>query len=187
MNRERSLTLLALVLAATAGRIIPHPYNVTPTAAVALFAAATFRGRLAAALVPMLALLASDALLEVAYRAGWQPNWGFYSGQWVVYACTLATVGLGFLMIRRRRTVATVAAATLANAVLFFLVTNLAVFLGPGSPYPQTPAGLMACYAAAIPYFRYSLLGDFGYVTVLFGALALAEARFPALRRPAVA
>jgi len=186
MNRPRSWTLAALVLLAAASRLVPHPDNVTPTAAIALFAAATFHRRLAAALVPLLALLLSDGLLQLTYRAGWQPNWGFYRGQWVVYACTLATVGLGFLL-RSRRTVATVAATTLASSVLFYLATNFGFFYGTSSLYPQTPAGLLTCYVAAIPFFRNSLLGDFGYVTLLFGALALAEARFPALRRPAFA
>jgi len=37
-------------------------------------------------------------------------------------------------------------------------------------------------YAAAIPFFRNSLLGDFTYAAILFGSWALAESRFPVLR-----
>jgi hypothetical protein len=34
----------------------------------------------------------------------------------------------------------------------------------------------------AIPFFQNSLLGDACYSTILFGSLALAESRIPALR-----
>ena len=181
MNPRRFWTLTALIVVAVATRVLPHDWNVASLTAVALFGGATFERRRDAALVPLLALLLSDTLLEIGYLAGWQPNWGFYRGQWVVYACSLAVVGLG-LLIRRRRTVPMIAGATLAGSVLFFLVTNLAFVYGPYSIHPHTLAGVLEGYVAALPFFRRSLLGDAFFVTVLFGAFALAEARFPALR-----
>ena len=44
----------------------------------------------------------------------------------------------------------------------------------------------MACYVAAIPFFRNTLIGDAFYVCVLFGGLTLAEWGFPALREPSL-
>ena len=175
--------LSALTLAAAVSRIIPHPYNFAPFAAVALFGAATFPGRWSAVLVPFGSLLLGDLLLEVTYRAGWQPNWGFHRGQWVVYASLIPSLLMGFA-IRRRRTVTTVAAATLAGAVFFFLATNFAVWAnGSDVTYPRTLQGLLLCYEAAIPFFQNTLAGDLAYATALFGGLAIAEARFPTLRR----
>src|SRR4051794_25983076 len=107
MNRPRFWFLSSLVLLAAASRLVPHPPNVTPMAAVALFGGATIERRRLAFLVPLAALLLSDLLLQLTYLAGWQPSWGFYQGQWVVYACSLVTASLGFL-IRRRRGVLTV-------------------------------------------------------------------------------
>ena len=185
MNPLRFWILTALIVLAAASRLAPHPDNVAPVSALALFGAATYRGRLAATLVPLGALLLSDVLLQLTYQTGWQPRVGFYPGQWVVYACLGATVLLGFLL-RRRRTVATVALATLASSTLFFLATNFVWFYGSGSLYPRTAAGLLACYGAALPFFRNSLAGDFFYSALLFGTFALAEWRFPALRWPAV-
>ena len=177
--------LTALTMAAAVSRIIPHPYNFAPFAAVALFGAATFPGRWSAILVPFGSLLLGDLLLEATYRAGWQPNWGFHRGQWVVYASLTPSLLLGFA-IRRRRTAVNVAAATLGGAVFFFLATNFAVWAnGSDVTYPRTLQGLLLCYEAAIPFFRNTLAGDVVYSTALFGGLALAEARFPALRRPA--
>jgi hypothetical protein len=184
MNRPRFWFLLALAVAAAASRVVPHPSNFSPMAAIALFGAATFHHRRSAILVPLGTLLLSDLLLHLSYLAGWQPHWGFYSGQWVVYACALVTVGIGFLL-RRRRTVPTLALATLSSSLVFFLVTNFVWFYGSDSLYPRNLQGLIDCYAAALPFFRNSLAGDAFYATLLFGSLALAESRFRALRRPA--
>jgi hypothetical protein len=183
MNRRRFWFLTTLVLLAAASRLVPHPPNVTPLAAVALFGGATFERRWSAILVPLAALLLSDLLLQVTYLAGWQPNWGFYRGQWVVYACSLIAVSLGFLIVRRRNAL-TVMAATIAGSLVFFLATNFAVWAS-GLMYPKTAQGLWLCYALALPFFRNSLLGDLACSTLLFGALALAEARIPVLRQPA--
>ncbi len=181
MLRPRACFLLCLVVLAAASRVLPHPPNFAPIAAVALFGSATFAGRRSAVLVPFGSLLLGDVLLHAGFLAGWQPMPGFYGGQWVVYACLLPAIALGFA-IRGRRTVATVAAATLANAVVFFLTTNFACFYGAGSPYPRTIPGLILCYELALPFFRNSLAGDAFFATALFGGLALAEAKFPAIR-----
>ncbi|MBI1884495.1 MAG: hypothetical protein HYS08_09880, partial [Chlamydiae bacterium] len=55
------------------------------------------------------------------------------------------------------------------------------VWLG-GRLYPKTLSGLETCFIAAIPFFRNTLLGDLFYVTILFGAFALAEKKFPTLK-----
>jgi hypothetical protein len=47
--------------------------------------------------------------------------------------------------------------------------------------YPKTIAGLMACYAAGIPFFGNTLLGDFVYAGILFGGFEWAQRRYPAL------
>jgi hypothetical protein len=62
-------------------------------------------------------------------------------------------------------------------------VTNFSVWAnGSGLSYPKTWRGLLLCYEAAIPFFQNTVAGDVTYATVLFGGLALAEARFPSLR-----
>lgn len=193
MNVRRVGFLGLLMVAAALSRVVPHPSNVAPMAAVALFGACVFQRRWAAVVMPFAALLLSDVLIEITHRAvqgtpweAYQRSWGFYSGQWLNYACLLVTVGLGFLL-RNRRTVGAVASVTLLNAVVFFLLSNFLVWAqGGAGMYPKTFQGLMLCYEMALPFFRNSLLGDAFYVTLLFGGLALAEARFPRLRKPAL-
>jgi hypothetical protein len=183
MNRPRFWFLVTLILLAAASRLVPHPPNVTPLAAVALFGGATIERRWSAFLVPLAALLLSDLLLQVTYLAGWQPDWGFYQGQWVVYVCFVLTASLGIL-IRRRRNVLAITLVTFAGSVVFFLVTNFA-FWASGLMYPKTAPGLWLCYEMALPFLRNSLVGDIAYSALLFGALALGEARIPVIRQRA--
>ena len=182
MSDRRSWFLVVLCLAAAASRIAPHPMNFAPMTALALFGGATFASRRTAILAPLIALFLSDCLLQLTFRAGYQPNWGFYPGQWIAYACMGLTIGLGFL-IRGRTNLPTVAAATLGGSVLFFLVTNFPWPYGLVWWHPTNLVGITASYTDALPFFRRTLAGDAVYSTLLFGTLALAEVRFPSLRR----
>jgi hypothetical protein len=189
----RVIILVGMIFLAALTRLIPHPPNFAPITAMALFAAAHFRSRLFALAAPLLALLASDLALEGLVRAGayagsgWmQYTRGIYPGMWVNYATVGSIVLLGFVFIDRQSFV-NVAGTTLLASVSFFVVTNFAVW-ARSTLYAKTAAGLLACYVAAIPFFGWSLLGDVFYVTLFFGAFALAERRFPALApKPAAA
>jgi hypothetical protein len=64
MNK-RLMTLSAIVVLAALTRLAPHPPNVTPIAAMALFGGAYFRGRKIAFLLPLAAMLLSDLVLGV--------------------------------------------------------------------------------------------------------------------------
>jgi len=174
MNKERLLTLSIIILAAAASRILPHPYNFTPVAAIALFAGSKFENKLLAFTVPLLALLLSDAVI------------GFYDMTQMIgtYAGFAAVVCIGFL-VQGRQKVAPIAVATLAGAITFFLITNCSLFI-PGL-YPATPEGMMQGYIAGIPFFRNTLLSDVFYSILLFGGFALAERRFPQLQAARVA
>ena len=164
----RFAALCTLVLLAALARLLPHPPNFTPVGALALFGGATFADRRLGFAIPLAAMLLADAAL------------GFHSGMPVVYAAFAAIVGIG-LLLRRARTPLRLAGASLAASVLFFVVTNFAVW-AMGSLYPKTPAGLLACYAAALPFFRNTLAGDAFFTAALFGGLALAERGLPAVR-----
>jgi hypothetical protein len=65
----------------------------------------------------------------------------------------------------------------LVPALVFFVVTNFAVWAFE-SDYSRSAAGLLACYVAAVPFFRWMLMGDVFYLVVLFGCAALAGVRW---------
>jgi len=170
MLRPRLVVLILMILAAAASRLIPHPPNFVPVAALALFGGAYLSDKRLAFLAPMSALLLSDLVI------------GLYGQMWVVYGSFSLIICLGF-WLRRRRTAPRVAAAALAGSVLFFALTNFGVWAF-GSLYSKTAGGLLTCYVAAIPFFQNTLLGDAVYTAALFGGFALAERTFPVLREP---
>lgn len=173
----RFLTLAAALLGAAMMRILPHPWNVTPVAAMALFGGAKFSDGRTAFLLPLGALLLSDMVL------------GFYAGMWIVYFAFALIVCIGRL-IRGRQNAGALVGASLTASMTFFFVTNFFEWLlNPHNLYPKTSAGLAACFTAALPFFRNTLLGDLAYVGLLFGLFHLAERRFRALsdnERPAL-
>ena len=166
--QPRAILLVGLTLAAAAARVAPHPWNVTPVGGLALFGGATFRNRRAAFLVPIVSMFLGDLII------------GLHRLTPIVYASFLLSVVIGF-WLRGRRTVPRIGAATLAGAVQFFLVTNFGMW-AMGGAFPRTALGLASYYVAGIPYFWNTLAGDVLYSALLFGTLAVAEWRFPALR-----
>ena len=170
-NRARLLALVAAIFAAAAMRLLPHPPNFSPIAAMALFSGAYLPKRVLAFAAPFGALILSDLLLG-----------GFYDGIAVVYASFGLTVLIGWA-VARRKTPLTIVGAALASSLLFFVLTNFGVWQFSGF-YPRTWEGLVACYSAAIPFFQNTLAGDLVFTALLFGGFALAEQLLPALRQP---
>lgn len=164
----RSLLIVGMILFAAAIRIVPHPWNVAPVGAMALFSGAVIRNRVVAFLFPLAALAAGDLFI------------GFYFLMPVVYASFLASVGIG-LWLRENRTLARLGGVVLVGAAQFFLITNFGVWMFLNS-YPKSFAGLAACYVAGIPLFWNTLAGDVFFSGILFGALFLAERTYPALK-----
>jgi hypothetical protein len=179
MHRFRFVVLASMILAAATSRLIPHPPNFTPIGAMALFGGACYASRRAAFLVPLGAMLLSDLAIGLMSRDLWR---GLHALIPIIYGSFAVAVCLGF-WLRHRRRILPIAGTVLASSVLFFVVSNLAVWV-VSSWYPKTWGGLVACYVAALPFFRSTLLGDALYASVLFGGLALAEHKVPALREP---
>jgi len=167
------------VLAAVLLRLLPHPWNATPLAAMFLFSGATFRGRRESLLVPLAALLISD------YAAGqllWHGRYPWFSASKCIAFLLIALIGW---TLRNRMSFAKIAGASLAGSVIFFLITNFAVWLA-GSLYPRTAAGLVACYLAGLPFFQNTLLGDLAYAGVMFGSYhCIAQRRWTPARQAA--
>jgi hypothetical protein len=175
----RFVTLVGITLAAAATRLVPHPPNLTPVAALALFGGAYFSNRIAAFAVPLAAMLLSDLALGLIHYGT-----AIFSSMPFVYASLVLTVLLGLWVRRRRCSPVAIAGAALASSILFFIISNFGVWL-QWNLYPKTLEGLAACYIAAIPFFRNTLAGDAVFTLVLFGGFALAQHYIAALREPA--
>ena len=152
---------LFFILIGVSLRIIPHAPNFTPIAAIALFGGVYFSKKIALFL-PVLAMLISDVFI------------GFYDLKIMaaVYGSFILCTILGF-WLKKRKKWQTVAGAAILSSVLFFLITNFAVWAF--SPwYAKTFSGIIQSYIMALPFFRNTLLGDLFYVGAFFGAYELA-------------
>lgn len=162
-----AIAVLFLLVLGVAGRLLPHAPNFTPLVAVAVFGAFLFQGRALAWVVPASILVVSNLIL------------GFYEPGVVVsvIAGTLLAVAIGRLSFRGGASLFTVGAASLGGAIAFFILSNLGVwaFGAGGHAYPHSLEGLVACFTAALPFFKNLLAGTVFWSAVLFGCHALAR------------
>jgi len=134
---------------------VMQTWNFAPVGAISLFAGARLRGW-QAYLVPLVLMAATDPLLH-----------GYSAATPLVYASFLINVWIG-TRLRRSENPLWIGSAAVAGSVQFFLLTNFA-WLAASSMYPHTLAGVMACYAAGVPFFWRTLASDLFYSGVLFG------------------
>lgn len=163
-----------LIVLGAACRLVPHPLNFVPMAAIALYGAARLPGRMAW-LVPVVAMVLSDALLNAS--RGYFP--GVAAVTLVSYG-TLAVIAVAGGRLGRQAHAATRVGASLAGSTLFFLTTNLAVWAfqrgaGAGLNYSEGLPGLFESYAAALPFYGNGLTADLLGTAALFGGEALAR------------
>ena len=160
-------TLTLMVFAAAFIRLLPHPPNFAPIAAMALFGGAYFNKKWAAIIVPLFAMFITDLFL------------GFHPTMWAVYLSFVLIVMIGMVMIKQKK-VTNIFFASVIASVVFFVISNFGVWLS--TPYyEKTSIGLAACFTAAIPFFHQTLLSDLFFVAILFGLFEIFKAKIPSL------
>jgi hypothetical protein len=167
VNTMRILLICCFILFAAAVRILPHPWNLTPIGAMAIFSGAKLNSKWTAFFMPLSALFLGDIFV------------GLYKLMIVVYLSFCLSVLIG-RYVRGRQTLLPLSIAMLLGAVQFFLVTNFAIWAAGYGPYAKSLTGLLDCYMAGIPSFGNTLAGDAFYAVILFGGFALAERLSPA-------
>ena len=159
---------LLMIVAGAIYRLVPHPMNVAPVAALALIGGMSF-GKRHALWVPLAILAVSDLILnaQMGYPLLYVPR--------VIDYIAFAAIGLLGMWLRTRTTSFKVAGAV-ATPVLFFVLSNFGVWLFglnlANQFYPKTLAGLSECYAAALPFLRGTLIGDWAFMTLFAAGLA---------------
>ena len=175
MNQPNSARPLAIGLTVLGmlSRLGPHPWNFTAVGSTSLFAGARLRGWQAFVL-PLVLMAITDPISVPGWKLG-----GYSVATPFVYAAFLLNVWIG-RRLRSTESPMRIGAACVACSVLFFLISNFGTFVGW---YPHTWAGLMGCYAAALPFFAGTLLGDLAFSALLFGLHAVLSRRvYPAER-----
>ncbi len=164
---NKLLTLIAIIFVVALFRWLPHPPNVSPVAAMALFGGAYFADKRMAFIVPFLALMLGDLLI------------GFHDTMLFVYGGFALTVCIGF-WLKSRISASSVLLSAITASLVFFIITNFGVWATSGM-YAYNIQGLTQAYVAAIPFFQNSLIGNLLFSAAMFGGYSLLQQRLPAL------
>lgn len=151
-SRELLAGLSAL---AVAGRLLPHPANITPIGGLSVWGGTRLSAVQSVGLV-LGSMFVTDSLI------------GFHWAMPQVYVTlTLITLAAHWLKPTKMHQIAVF---TLVSSVVFFLTTNAVFYPWQALHlYPQTWTGQMAAYTSALPFLRNSMIGDIGYTAVFFG------------------
>jgi len=170
------LIMISGILILALSRVIPHPWNFTPIAGIALFGGASFKNKKLAFLLPLAGMLLSDCILEL-----FSPGNGFHSSMLYVYSAFIMITILGFGIRKYAQKPAVLLSASLISTIIFFLVTNFGTWAAQNL-YPHTFGGLMECYVAGLAFLKLSfhesmltsiiltLCGDLFFTGLFFGS-----------------
>ncbi len=159
IRRDSRFDLLVFVVLASiaiATRLLPHAPGFVAVTGAALFAGWYVRKAALAFVLPLCVLLASDVVI------------GFYEPMVMaaVYFCAVLPIVLARSVHRKPEFMRLTCFLLLCSIANFFFI-NFFVWLGSGW-YDRSPSGLIQCYTAALPFFKYRLAGDVCWTTLFF-------------------
>ncbi|MBI2033169.1 MAG: hypothetical protein HYT10_01760 [Candidatus Levybacteria bacterium] len=150
---KQILPIIFVIAFGVVMRLLPHPANVAPVAALALFGGVYLEKKYAV-ILPIVIMFVSDAII------------GFHNTMVFVYA-SFILIGLIGLWLRSHKTLTSVISASLFSSLIFFLVTNFGVWL-VGNMYQRSLNGLVTAFVLALPFFRNTIMGDLLYTGLFF-------------------
>jgi hypothetical protein len=153
-----------LILIGVLGHAIPHP-GLPFTAVGGSLLYFGVRRTLWQGIFPVAVLAATDYYLTT-HVYGFPFAVQGYLLTWAWYA---AVIVLGSLLLKSRSSVARIVSATLLASTSFFLVSDYAVWAAQPAMYRHTLSGLMACYVAALPFYRNDLVSTAIVAGLVFG------------------
>jgi len=158
-NKAWLYIILGLIIVASIiMRLVPHPANFIPLGALALFSGTYIRSKWGI-VVPVLVMVGTDFVL------------GLHSLVLFTWGSFLLIAMIGW-WVRKKKNIWRIVGGTLAGSILFFIVTNFAVWAFT-LLYSKTVIGLVQCFYMAIPFFRNTMAGDLFYVGIFFGLYEL--------------
>jgi len=160
MQRWELFSALALIVAGVAARFLPHPVNFTPVLGLGIFVGHLSRRNSFLAAFMLILLVVSDLAL------------GFYEGISMVYLSYLLAFTFGAMI--RRRAVSNVLLSGISTSVLFFIFSNLGVWIWSGI-YENSLSGLFQCYIMALPFFPNTVFSTVATVALTFGLFSVTE------------
>ena len=181
LNLQTGVLSIIILLAAFT-RIMPHPPNFSPIAAIGLFGAAHFAKKWQAFFIPLIGIWVSDLVINNYVYSSSSSNivW-FYSGFYWQYISYILIIFAGLFIFNRGISLTKTVGGMISSSGIFFLVSNFGVWAG-GTMYPKNFGGLITCYAAGVPFIHNTIISDVLFTTVLFGAYYLLQVEYSSLK-----
>ncbi len=184
--RDSMILLVLIAIGVISRYVLVDIPNFKPVAAIVMFAAFWFRSYWVAGLSLVLMMLVSNTGLD---HCPWQVTVGVVSG--LVVASYLGRrlarefANAGSVSKNPFSAIAQLSGSALAMSLAFFVISNLSVW-SMGQWYPMTASGLVHCFTAAIPFFKYTLCGDLLFSGLIFAtwyAVSVVASKEPATLR----
>lgn len=166
MNKSNIITIITIIFVAALSRLIPHPSNVAPLGAMALFGGYYFTKKWQAFAVTASSWLLADLFLNNVIYKQYFPTFTWISQSFIMVAISLIVIILISKLVIKEVNFQSIFLASFLCSCAFFLISNFGSYL---QLYPQNTTGLIAAYTAGLPFFRNTLFGDLVYSGILFG------------------
>lgn len=162
MTKKMKLLAIFLILVGITTRLLPHPGNFTPIAAIALFGA-VYLPKKYAFILPVTAMFFSDLII------------GFYGITMLYVYGSFSLISLIGIWLRDHKNLGSIFASSLLSSLIFYLITNFGVWADPKTWYSPDLSGLMQSYIAGLPFLKNTMLGDLFYSGLFFTSYELIQ------------
>ena len=153
-TKSNYYVIFGIIIALAIARLIPHPPNFTPILGMAVFSGAIISRRLIAYLIPLAAMLLSDLYL------------GLHASIPIIYFSLAICVLVG-TFIESRVSIVNSLVSICFGVLVFFLITNFAVWYGSGM-YEHSLQGILTCYFMALPFLQNTFISSLIYGMTAF-------------------
>jgi hypothetical protein len=161
------LLVASMIGFAVSGRLMPHPANFAPIAALGMLGGYLFANRVWGLSVVMVGMLLSDLVIGIESM---EMRLAVYGGLMIaVFAGTLLKKAAS-----NRSFFLGIPVASVASSMAFFAISNFAVWAFSGM-YAHSASGLALSYINGIPFLWNTLAGDLVYSGALLGTVRLAQ------------
>ncbi len=175
MNKKTSILLfIGIIIVAAFSRLLPHPWNLTPVGAMAIFSGAYLSRNLWMYIIPLAAYWISDLVVMNSIYASYYDGFQWFGslGVFIALGAMILISSLIFKSKSKSSFLAWSIPTAVLSSVAFFLITNFGAFIS-NPIYPKNFGGLMMSYEAGLPFFQNTLSSNVFYSIVLFGLVHL--------------
>ena len=162
MKKNNIILILIISSIILLARFIPHAPNFSPLASILLFTGA-YSSNKKMIVIPLVALFVSDIFIGF-YHIGIMLS--VYSSFIIIYI-------LG-IYLKNNKNISNTLLTPIYSALLFFFVTNFAVWIF-SSWYTHNLSGLLLNYTLAVPFFKNTLLSNIIYSYILFASYEIIQ------------